>query len=608
MQKASLRLFAASTLVSTLLLLSACGGGGGGSTSSGNDEGNSGGNETPQTTLSHRSGNSGVAETQGHFDQIISASDGEDVAFSVFVPNNTEGAPVPLVIHGHGFGLSRIKDFDDPNPVSSFASGDVSGDVSRRLWEKAGYYVISFDQRGFGESSGDITVMDPELDCDNISRMIDWAEQNLPNLGYRDSDPVIGAIGLSYGGGFQTVCSSTDKRFDAIVPMATWSHLPYSLYANQTPKNIWLDLLAVASQGKLAPYLIQGFIEATTTGDISDEIIDELATHGPRAFCQGQMATGLSTADALFIQGSHDVLFNLNEAIENYECWKANGQDTHLLIQRDGHIVPALQTAGAQILFGTDEQLYCDEQVLNTREIAADFLISKLSGSAANFRLPDICFSLAASQQGTTFAEVPRGGQLRELPPSQVIPGGLSSLANLLQNIPLTTLLNTLSALPVETLAVVQQVATGLADPASLADSADDIVNLLPEELIVQLVAPAQFIPLETMTSSATLAGIPLASLILDGGNGEDTTLYIGLGRIPAGGGNAQLINDQVLPITGTGSLLVEMIGVSEQVNSGDTLGLMVYGFHPYFLHGAAIAQPPLPTGLAGTIDLPLVQ
>ncbi|AKH70458.1 X-Pro dipeptidyl-peptidase (S15 family) [Spongiibacter sp. IMCC21906] len=582
------------------VLLTACGG----SSSSG---GSNAPDQEENTSLQHQNG-SGTAENKNHFDQIIPAADGEDIAFSVFVPDNPSGKAVPLVIHSHGFGLSRIKDFENQDPVQGFTSSDVSGDVAGRSWLEEGYYVISFDQRGFGDSGGDITVMDPDLDCDNVSRIIDWAEANLSNLGYRDSDPAIGAIGLSYGGGFQTVCSSVDTRFDALVPMATWSHLPYSLYPGNTPKNIWLDLLAVASMGNLAPYLNQALLEATTTGDINDDAITKLAGHSPRSFCQGEMGRSSSSADALFIQGSHDVLFNINEAVENYECWKAQGLDTHLLIQRDGHILPGLQTAGDQILFGTDATLYCNGDSFDTRDVAMDFLRSKLSGDAATFALPDICFSLASEQSGQTFNEVPRGGEIMTLPSSQVIPGGLNSLVTLLQNLPLDTLLTTLQTLPPQVLSLLQQVLAGLADPASLADSAGDIVNLLPADLLRQLTAPPQFIPLQTIATPSTLAGIPLASLELSGGNGDGNTLYVGLGRIAASGSDAVLINDQVLPVTGTGTKLLEMNGVSQQLEVGDELGLIVYGFHPYFIHGASLAQPPLPLEVNGEIDIPIAQ
>jgi ABC-2 type transport system ATP-binding protein len=580
----------------TLSLLAACGG-----SSSSSSSSNTNSSNPP-------SSNSGQAETQTHYNQTLLGFDDETVAFTVYVPENPQGKSVPLILHSHGFGLSRAKNFDNPDPIESFLTNDVSGDVARRAWLEKGFYVISFDQRGFGETTGSITVMDPDIDCRNVSQIIDWAEENLVNLSFENDDPLIGSVGLSYGGGFQTVCSSVDKRFDAIVPLATWSNLPYSLYANNTPKNIWLDILSVASMGKLEPYLTQAIIGATTTGEIDPDTVARLAGHSPLSFCEGERSDGrtLSNADALFIQGSNDVLFNINEAVENYECWKGQGNEAHLFIQKDGHILPALQTAGRQILFGTEGTLYCDGQSYATDDLALNFLADKLQGTSSA-TIPNVCFSLSEEQTGVIASDVKRGGSLNSVVETQIIPGGLSNIVDLLTSLPLQTVLATLSSLPVEASSTLIAVLTAAADPTSLVDYLDDIVNLLPSELLSQLVAKGVFIPLQTMNNDGVLAGIPLAMLNISDGNGDGNLLYIGLGKLPANGGDFALINDQVLPIRGSGLLAQEMIGVSEPIAAGDTIGLMVYGFHPYFTHVASIVQPPIPAAISGTVDLPFI-
>ncbi|MGJ8687127.1 MAG: hypothetical protein ACSHWQ_06580, partial [Spongiibacteraceae bacterium] len=187
-----------------------------------------------------------------------------------------------------------------------------------------------------------------------------------------------------------------------------------------------------------------------------------------------------------------------------------------------------------------------------------------------------------------------------------VIPGALSSLTNLLQALPLQTALAMLTELPGEAIPVLTAVLTGLADPASLANYFDDIINLLPSELVSKVLAAGQFIPLHTTESGGVLAGIPLSNITISGGNGDGNIFYIGLGLLPAAGGDPTLINDQVLPMRGT-TLTQEMIGVSTAAAAGDTIGLMVYGFHPYNTHVAALLQPPLPAEISGTVDLPFI-
>ena len=551
-------------------------------------------------------GSSGVAEAKTFTDQAIPADDGETIAFTAYTPENPTGRAVPLIIHGHGFGLSRAKNLENPDPLESFTSGDISGDVARQAWLDKGYYVISFDQRGFGDSTGQITVMDPDLDCANISRIIDWAEANLPNLKYEGDDPLIGSVGLSYGGGFQTVCSSVDKRFDALVPLATWSDLPFSLYPSSTPKTSWLDVLGIASFGNMETEFYQALIQANSTGEIDPAVVERLAGNSPLSFCEGNRDDGrtLSNADALFIQGANDILFNVNEAVENYQCWKGKGLDTHLFVQRDGHILPALQQAGDMLLFGTDSTLYCGDQQFDTTALALGFLANKLMGEPQQ-ALPAVCFSHADSEQGVTLSEVAIGGQAALVPPSTVIPGGANYLINLLQSLPLSTLAEVLIQLPGELQTILTGVLGGFQDPMAIADYLDEIVNVIPSELLGKVVASGQFIPLTTATSDGLIAGIPTANLVLEGGNGDSNLLFVGVGK-RRGSGDVQLVNDQVSPLRGIGGQVIELNGVSEDVQEGDELGLLVYGIHPYYIYPAGLVQPPLPVTLAGTVQFPL--
>src|SRR3712207_2145473 len=118
---------------------------------------------------------------------------------------------VPVVFHSHGWGGSRT------TGVDSFKS-----------YLDAGFGVLSFDQRGFGESGGKAHVEDPAFEGEDVIRLINhvaklnWVAKDRPN------DPVLGAIGGSYGGGYQFVGAFTEvmkfgrTRFDALAPEITW--------------------------------------------------------------------------------------------------------------------------------------------------------------------------------------------------------------------------------------------------------------------------------------------------------------------------------------------------------------------------------------------------
>ena len=126
---------------------------------------------------------------------VASAVDGEAVSFTIHEPTEfTEGSRYPLILEGHGYGGSKV------NAASRPAAGD--GGAMGRLLD-AGYGVISIDQRGFGESGGTVRLFDPDFEGRDLVQIVDWAEANLDWLAYRNNNLLLGAIGGSYGGGYQ---------------------------------------------------------------------------------------------------------------------------------------------------------------------------------------------------------------------------------------------------------------------------------------------------------------------------------------------------------------------------------------------------------------------
>jgi hypothetical protein len=112
----------------------------------------------------------------------------------------------------------------------------------------AGYGVISIDERGHGESGGKIRILDPDFEGKDLVQIIDWAEDHLAWLAYRNANLILGAIGGSYGGGFQHTIYAHDpqKRLDAIAPEITWHDLRYSLFSGGVFKTFWAVTLSAA--------------------------------------------------------------------------------------------------------------------------------------------------------------------------------------------------------------------------------------------------------------------------------------------------------------------------------------------------------------------------
>jgi len=167
------------------------------------------------------------------FDASIVSFDGVRIEATVYRPAGADASrPVPVVLHGHGWSGSRTTD----------GAGIVG-----RLWME-GFGVVSIDARGHGASGGVATVQHRDHEVQDSRRVLDWVHDNLdwvrrePASGV-PKDVVAGAVGASYGGGFQLMLASHDARLDAIAPEIAWSDLNAALAPNGVPKSVWSDVL-----------------------------------------------------------------------------------------------------------------------------------------------------------------------------------------------------------------------------------------------------------------------------------------------------------------------------------------------------------------------------
>src|SRR3712207_1685033 len=177
---------------------------------------------------------------------------------------------VPVVFHSHGWGGSRT------TGVDSFKS-----------YLDAGFGVLSFDQRGFGESGGKAHVEDPAFEGEDVIRLInhvaklDWVAKDRPN------DPVLGAIGGSYGGGYQFVGAFTEvmktgrTRFNALAPEITWFSLNESLAPRRVVRTTWVAALYAAGANAHTSQVHAGFAEGAATGNWPSTMDEFFINNGP---------------------------------------------------------------------------------------------------------------------------------------------------------------------------------------------------------------------------------------------------------------------------------------------------------------------------------------
>lgn len=242
--------------------------------------------------------------------------DGTKIAITVFRPAGAGSeAKVPVVLHSHGWGGSR--------------ETAVDGGVEPYL--DAGFGVVSIDQRGHGESGGQAHVQDPTRETEDVKAVIDfvagldWVRLDGPN------DPVLGAIGGSYGGGYQTMTALDEiadegrTRFDALAPQITWYDLPESLAPQKVVRSAWVTLLYGAGARMVPRHIHEAFAWGSATGQWPDgtlygqpvpgapDIDSVFAKHSPRAFAERGIRIDVPM---LLRQGATDNLFDLNEGLD----------------------------------------------------------------------------------------------------------------------------------------------------------------------------------------------------------------------------------------------------------------------------------------------------
>ena len=149
-----------------------------------------------------------------------------------------DGETAPTVLMGPGWGSGGDTDVDTIGLLGSLSISSL---------RDAGYNVLTWDPRGFGESTGTVQIDSVDYEARDVQQLLDWvATQPQVELD-GDGDPRSGMVGGSYGGGIQLVTAAIDCRVDALVPIVAWNSLITSLYKADTFKAGWSNLLATAA-------------------------------------------------------------------------------------------------------------------------------------------------------------------------------------------------------------------------------------------------------------------------------------------------------------------------------------------------------------------------
>ena len=485
------------------------------------------------------------------------------IRFTVFQPALSAGTTAPLIVHTHPFGLWRFA-----GPQRPLTHVLTSGEVVRRAWHE-GYWVISFDQRGHGDSGDVMHIADPQREGRDVSRIIDWAQKNLAITAV-EGDPRVGMVGESYGAGIQLVASALDPRIDALVPIAGWYNLERVLAPNGVPKSGWLSILVLAGNtiSDLDPRMNSAYMTARR-GVIEPWVLSELSTHDVSHFCRSGKAPH---ADALIFQGFRDVLFPVNEGLDIYTCMKQAGRDARFVAIDDGHLLPMTQMSPGWLMgWNVEKKLHCDGRTQNTVDVIGSWFDAKLRDRTE--KLADVPTYCLTGDQKIDLAGAPPPRQTFEVPRAHVGSG-----------------------------------ASGLVEWA--ARPLDYVGNLFVSSKGDALppatdgwLRPAM-LPLLRVKDAQWVVGVPRATFMIDHENRPSPVLFVQVAAWRPGSGSYRILSQQVTPVRGAGEIRTDLSAVRGRVEAGEVVGLLVRGYQAqYRFSGSGWGTN---ASISGSVDLPI--
>lgn len=248
--------------------------------------------------------------------QLIKVSDGTELACALSLPGGTKPAGGwPGVILFHGLGQSH----QDMAPIGTALA-------------QFGFASVACDARGTGASGGKFGLEGPK-EVQDASDLFHWLAAR-PEV----SDTQIGALGLSLGGAQVWNAAAAGVPFKAIVPAITWTSLASALNPHNVPKTGLLGLLSQAVPlSHWDPALVQT-AQTLLQGQVTPAVSSAEAARSSRSRLHSL------TVPTLMLQGRHDFLFDMDQAIA---AWKLLAGPKRLYLGDIGH-APATNPAAEQ--------------------------------------------------------------------------------------------------------------------------------------------------------------------------------------------------------------------------------------------------------------------
>ena len=324
-------------------------------------------------------------------EKSIKTAPGVLIDTSLFLP---EVMPAPAILLAHGFGSSKeaVKE-------------------SAQYYRDNGYVVLTWTARGFGKSSGQISMNAAQGEIADIQQLISYLATREEVKKESSADPIVGIVGASYGGAAALLSAAVDKRIDAAIADITWNNLNQALFPQSSTdlsepgpfKKVWtgtffslatLQNAALGECGALAAQWCAAYKSAVINERPSAQEITLLNSVSPSAVLSE------ISAPTLVSQGQSDSLFPLNESLKTFTALKKNNSAVSLIWHGGGHDG------------GTNEDEYLRVQYLNwfdkhlnSKDISIPtFQFTKTNGSISlqdSTVIPKNFFSTTAPDEAT---------------------------------------------------------------------------------------------------------------------------------------------------------------------------------------------------------------
>lgn len=341
----------------------------------------------------------------------------------IYVPAAT---PAPAVILAHGFGGSKDSVTDQAIDLKN-----------------AGFVVAAYTARGFGDSTGTISMNAPEFEIADASRVIDHLSTLTTVQADTPGDPVVGVAGGSYGGALALMVAGYDDRVDAIAADITWNDLESSLFGQSLRntgepgvyKQLWTSVFFSSGLdsppgeadlcGRFSPEWCSAYMSAATTGTVSSEMRALMRRSSPASI------TNRITVPTLLGGGQADSLFPLQQVNANAEQIREANPATPLKVvwHGQGHDGGVNESQRLTTLIRTWFQAH----LANGPEVPLDFEASLIETSALDDREAATVNVLTSANYpgltGTSQSAITLTGPAqRILAPAGGVPAAVSSL------------------------------------------------------------------------------------------------------------------------------------------------------------------------------------